>query len=104
MDRIFNLGPFAWGGDTNTISQAATSLYDPTTSPSVIASMRMVVEVGNWEEACYALPGGQSGNPLSPHYDDQLALWREGKGVPIAWSAEKVQAACRQVLRLVAQG
>jgi penicillin amidase len=102
MDRIFNLGPFAWGGDTNTIGQTATDLYDPTTSPSVIASMRLVIEVGNWEEARYVLPGGQSGNPLSPHYGDQLGLWQEGKAVQIAWSQAKVQAVCQEVLRLEA--
>jgi penicillin amidase len=30
LDRVFNLGPFAWGGDTNTIGQAATDCLEPT--------------------------------------------------------------------------
>lgn len=100
LDRVFNLGPFAWGGDNNTIGQAGAPPLDPTHSPPVIASLRTVIEVGDWEAARYVLPGGQSGNPLSPHYGDQLALWREGEGVPIAWSAESVQEAAQEILRL----
>ena len=26
---------------------------------------------------------GQSGHPLSPHYADQLPLWRRGEGIPL---------------------
>lgn len=36
-----------------------------------------------WDATRVALPGGQSGNPLSPHYDDLLAVWRRGEGVPL---------------------
>ena len=64
------------------------------------ASLRMVIDVGAWDNSRYVLPGGQSGNPLSPHYDDQLQLWLRGEGVPIAWSEAAVEAATRKVLRL----
>ena len=53
----------------------------------------MVLEPGDWENAQFSLPGGQSGNPVSPHYDDLLPNWLEGSGVPIAWSHESVQSA-----------
>ncbi|UCH10867.1 MAG: penicillin acylase family protein [Fidelibacterota bacterium] len=101
LDQVFNLGPFAWGGDASTVSQAATDPADPTANPYFIASLLMVVDVGNWDENRFALPGGQSGNPLSPHYDDQLALWQRGEGVSIAWSATKVEQATRSMLRLM---
>ena len=101
LDRVFNLGPFPWGGDASTIGQAAAPPGDPTASPSFVASLRMVVDVGNWEEGRFVLPGGQSGNPLSPHYHDQLPLWQRGEGVPIAWSEEEVERTTRSVLRLV---
>jgi len=43
----------------------------------------MVVTVGFPENSTTVYPGGQSGNPLSPHYDDQLQLWlrREYKDI-----------------------
>jgi penicillin amidase len=89
MDKVFNLGPFPWGGDANTISQAAVSFLDPVANSPFVASMRMVVDVGEWEDNRFVLPGGQSGNPLSPHYDDQLDLYRFGGAVSIAWSDEQ---------------
>jgi penicillin amidase len=63
----------------------------------------MVVDVGNWDESRFALPGGQSGNPFSRHYDDLLPFWLRGRGVPIAWSLEHVDAMVHKVLRLVPQ-
>jgi penicillin amidase len=92
---LFNRGPFSWGGDGNTVSQAGG------TSPMVIASLRAVIPVGDWEEARFVLPGGQSGNPFSPHYDDLLPLWQRGDGVPIAWSRPAVDAATVSRLRIV---
>jgi len=100
LDRVFNVGPFTWGGDANTVGQAAADPADPTANPLMMASLRMVVDVGNWDEGRFALPGGQSGNPLSPHYDDLLPLWQRGEGVPIAWSPERVEQATRSLLRL----
>lgn len=89
MDKVFNLGPFPWGGDANTVSQAAVSFLDPTENSPFVASMRMVVDVGEWDNNRFVLPGGQSGNPMSPHYDDQLDLYRFGGAVSIAWSDER---------------
>lgn len=100
FDRIFNLGPFPWGGDANTVGQAGFGPDDPTANPFFIASLRYVVDVGNWEENRLALPGGQSGNPVSPHYDDLLPLWQRGEGVPIAWSPTRVEQIAPTVLRL----
>ena len=91
MDRIFNLGPIPCGGDADTIPQASVNPNDPTDNPLFIACLRMVLDVGNWDECRFALPGGQAGNPLSPHYGDQLPLWQNGEGVSIAWSSEKIK-------------
>ena len=78
LGRVFNLGPFPWGGDADTISQAAPLPLSATSGPMFIASLRMVADVGNWEDSRFSLPGGQSGNPCSPHYDDLLPLWQRG--------------------------
>jgi penicillin amidase len=100
MDKVFNLGPFPWGGDASTISQAAVSLLDPTENSPFVASMRMVVDVGEWENNRFVLPGGQSGNPMSPHYDDQLDLYRFGGAVSIAWSDEEADSVVKNTLVL----
>ena len=65
---------------------------DPLANPGAIANHRTVIDLGDPERSRFVLAGGQSGNPLSPHYADLFELWRRGEGVPIAWSAEAVDA------------
>jgi penicillin amidase len=101
FDRVYNLGPVPCGGDSNTVPQAGVSPLEPLHNPSFIASLRMVVDVGAWDNSRWILPGGQSGNPFSPHYADQLPLWHRGEGIPIPWSEDLVEKAARTTLRLV---
>ena len=89
QNKVFNLGPFPWGGDANTISQAASPPWNPFSQITTIASMRMTIDVGKWDNSRFILPGGQSGNVGSPHYSDMLPLWRSGKGVPIYWDQNR---------------
>ena len=55
-----------------------------TISPSSVtggtegSSWRMVVELGPTVRAWGTYPGGQSGNPASPRYDDRIAEWTRG--------------------------
>jgi penicillin amidase len=49
------------------------------TNRTVGPSWRMVVELGPRPKAQGVYPGGQSGNPGSPFYDDGIEYWLEGK-------------------------
>ncbi len=89
-DNVFNLGPIPWGGDINTVCQAEYTADDPAGNPTSFASLRAVYDVGRWEDCRFALPGGQSGNPLSRNYMDQLSIWQRSEGIPIAWDTEHV--------------
>ncbi len=100
FDRVFNLGPIPLGGDGDTVAQAMTDPSNATSNPIIIPSIRMVVDVGDWDNSSFSIPGGQSGNPLSPHYSDQLPLWQQGEGVAIAWSEEAVEQATVHTLTL----
>lgn len=101
LGRLFNAGPVTVGGDTTTVSSMGTRLANPTGNPAVLANLRMVLDVGNWEDNRFVLAGGQSGNPLSPHYADMLDMWRRGEGVTIAWSREMVVQVAQTTLRLL---
>ena len=59
---------------------------------------------GSGSRARFVLPGGQSGNPFSPHYADQFELWRKGDALPIAWSEPMVQRSTRHTLLLATGG
>ena len=42
-------------------------------------SWRMVIELGDRVHGYGVFPGGQSGNPGSPYYDDSVDEWTEGR-------------------------
>ncbi|HEY5550732.1 MAG TPA: penicillin acylase family protein [Opitutaceae bacterium] len=47
------------------------------------SSQRMVVAPGAEAEGILHMPGGQSGNPLSPHYSSSHAGWARGEPTPL---------------------
>ena len=98
--HIFSCGPIPVGGDTDTINQASVRPTHPVGETDNIAGMRMVVDVGDWSASRFVIAGGQSGNPLSPHYADLFEFWRRGDGAPMAWTPEEVRRASRQTLIL----
>jgi penicillin amidase len=100
LDHVFNLGPLAGEGDNSTVAQGGLDFTSPTANQAWLPMLRSVIDVGAWDECRFALTGGQSGNPLSPHYHDQLAPWRSGEGVVLRWSPERIQAEARRVLVL----
>jgi len=51
--------------------------------PSYGASLRMVVSPGHEQDGFFEMPGGESGNPVSPHYDDQHRAWEVGEPTPL---------------------
>ncbi len=77
-ELLFNRGPFPVGGSGTTVN-VGTYLYKKPFTMVAGASMRMIVD---WSEpGLYrsVLTGGNSGNFLSDHYDDQIELWLKGQ-------------------------
>lgn len=101
LGGIFNVGPIRIGGDMTTVAQAGAVPLEPLANPSAIAAFRIAIDVGDWDQARFSLPGGQSGNPLSPHYVDQLDLWMSGVGAPIPLSVDGVERVVERSLHLV---
>src|SRR5262249_23919627 len=104
MASLFNLGPVPCGGDCDVLNQAAAPPLTPLASSDNIAPLRAVFDVGAWHNSRFVIPGGQSGNPFSPHYGDLFELWQRGEGVPIAFTPEEVRAATVETLELVPGG
>jgi penicillin amidase len=100
LKHIFNLPPVPVGGDTNTVSQAGVRPLAPLEPTHNFANLRMVFDPSNWGETRLDLAGGQSGNPLSPHYDDLFWLRERGDSVKFAWTPAEVLKAARETLRL----
>jgi penicillin amidase len=55
------------------------------------ASWRMVIDLGNPQHSFGVYPGGQSEDPASPHYDDQVKPWVEGEYLPLYFYSDPKQ-------------
>jgi penicillin amidase len=65
------------------------------------ASFRVVLDVGAWDNSVFVNAPGQSGDPLSRHYDDHLEPWSEEKYLPLLFSRERVEQATERRMELL---
>ena len=90
------------GGSTACPNYAA---YRPgdlgvTTGPSV----RMLIDVGEWDNSRFVNTPGQSGVPGSAHYADLQSAWHEGRYFPLLYTAPAVEEAARERISLTPAG
>jgi len=64
------------------------------------ASVRIVLDVGAWDNSMAINTPGQSGDPTSPHYRDLFPLWAAGSYVPLRFSRAAVEADAETVMKL----
>ena len=83
-----DVGPFPHGGSASTPMHTGYRTTDFRTIMG--ASVRMVMDVGNWDESMWINAPGQSGDPRSSHYRDLAAIWARGDYVPMLYSKEAV--------------
>jgi len=94
----FDLGPWPKGGSATTVMLAQ---YDAATYRVTHgASVRMVVDVGEWDNSVWINAPGQSGLPKSPHHADLAPLWARGDYVPMLYTPEAVDAAVVETIEL----
>jgi penicillin amidase len=62
------------------------------------ASVRLVMDVGGWDNSMVINTPGQSGDPASPHYRDMFPRWASGHYVPFAWSRAKVLSQAERII------
>lgn len=86
-----NVGPFEMGGSESTPMNAS---YRPGDFRVTLgASVRVVVDVGDWDNSVCINAPGQSGDPRSAHYADLAPVWAKGEYVPMLYSAGAVDGA-----------
>jgi penicillin amidase len=68
--------------------------------PGYSQSFRAVWEAGNWDAGGITLPQGESGQPGSGHYTDQVTAWVEGRLWPLPFSDAAVQRTAAERLTL----
>jgi penicillin G amidase len=95
---LFDRGPFPRSGDGDVVQ--ATSPDRKTFEQVAGASYREIFDLGDWDRSLAVNVPGQSGQPGSPHYDDLLPLWREGRYFQLAYSRKAVDGVTTDVLDL----
>ncbi len=78
--KFFNVGPFEIDG-ANEVINNQMFVYNESGKYEVKAgpSTRRVIDFSDIENSYSILPTGQSGNPMSKHYDDQAEMYVQGK-------------------------
>lgn len=81
FDRLVNRGPVPVDGGSNVVN--ATGSIGPWGDDYFavfgLPSMRMVVDLSDLDRSISMNTTGQSGHPLSRHYDDMIEPWRDGE-------------------------
>ena len=87
------------GGDAFTVNPAPFKLAKPYDSQH-LPSYREIIDLADFTTARFIQTTGQSGHPLSKHYDDLMPLWRAVEYVPMYWDQAKVKAEAEGTLVL----
>lgn len=90
---LLNRGPFATGGDADTVRMG----YAPRSyagEPFYVApSYRQICTPAHWDRCQSIHPGGQSGQPGSRHYADLVQPYLAMQYHPMPWSRARVEDA-----------
>jgi penicillin amidase len=101
LESLFVAGEHPIGGDEQTVAQAGIDGRGGSFDAAVVASWRAVYDLAALHRSAAILATGRSGNPASPHWNDQGPLWIEGRLKPLPVGAEAQEAAAVSALRLL---
>lgn len=99
LERIVNRGPFPVDGGSGIVNANGFSwgnIAEVRGNPS----MRMVVDLSNFDQSVAIHPTGQSGHPYHAHYDDMIELWLAGEYADFVYSISAVEDTAAETLIL----
>ncbi|MFC4671867.1 penicillin acylase family protein [Seohaeicola nanhaiensis] len=101
LKTFVNIHQSTSGGD-NTLLRGRTSGEDPDPFTNVHgAGYRGVYDFTDPDSSVFIISTGQSGHPLSRHYDDLAQLWRRGEYIPMSLDVNLARAASVGITHLV---
>lgn len=78
VKNVLSKGPYGVDGHGMTVNNAQYDWKDPF-NVVLGPSIRRIVDLSDLRSTKSVIPGGQSGIPMSSHFDDQIDLWLNGK-------------------------
>ncbi len=98
LAKQMTVGPLQVPGSASTPRAASWRASDFRQAAG--ASVRMVFDVGAWDNSVAINSPGQSGDPMSPHYRDLFPLWAAGTYFPLRYTRPAVEADAGVVMTL----
>lgn len=99
--HFVNIRQSTSGGD-HTLMRARTSGREPNPFANVHGPIyRGVYDFADPESSVFILSTGQSGHPLSRHYDDLGDLWRRGEYIPMTLDPDLARGGAVGISRLI---
>jgi penicillin G amidase len=96
---FFNVGPFPISGANEVINnQLFTYTDDAEINTKGGPSTRRIIDFSDIENSWSVLPSGQSGNPMSRHYDDQAELFVNGKFRKMKLNKKEIEATSTKLI------
>ena len=90
LGKIFNIGTFPVSGSIFTVNPTYFKISKSFEVQGGGASLRHIIDFADMNNSKRILPGGISGNFMSPHYDDQFELWLAGEYRPFVLNRKAV--------------
>jgi len=104
LDKLFNRGPYPAGGDSTTLWATGSNRHNLDSGGIIGPPFRFIADLGDLRNSWGLLAPGQSGQPGSRHYDDQIKAWFKGEYHPMLYAREDVERETVDRLRLVPLG
>lgn len=101
IEQLVNRGPVPVGGGSDSVNATGWNPASGNFAVGGLPSMRMIVDLANFDESVTMHTTGQSGHPGSPHYDDMIESWRTIQYHRMSFSRENVEAATVNRLVLI---
>jgi len=99
IEKLVNRGPYPVDGGRGIVNANGWSA-DEFAAVNWHPSMRMIIDMADYDASVGVIPTGQSGHPGDSHYDDQIALWVNGDYIPFWWTETAVKEAAVAELKL----
>jgi penicillin amidase len=100
LEALVNQGPIPVSGSTETVNNNIWVASRGNFGVGLIPSMRMIIDLADFDRSVRCNSTGVSGHPGSRWYGDQIDSWAKVKYHPMLWSREKVEAAAKHKLYL----
>lgn len=99
LRKYFNVGPFPVEGTREVINNLSfpydsTGYYKVSSGPST----RRIIDFSDVENSISILPTGQSGNPLSEHYEDQAQMYVNGEFRKMMMNKKEIEETAASIL------